>query len=73
MNRRTSRSVLALVAGVASAQTKQTQCPVMHEALGAKPISVAYTGKSKEFKGKSIQVCCGGCVGLLPSRHAQGQ
>lgn len=58
-------AVLALVAGVASAQTKQTQCPVMHEALGSKPISVAYTGKSKEFKGKSILVCCGGCVGMV--------
>lgn len=58
-------AVSLLVAGVASAQTKQTECPVMHEPLGAKPIKVAYTGKSKEFKGKSIMVCCGGCVGMV--------
>lgn len=59
-------AVAALVAGAAGAQgSKQTKCPVMDEALGSKPISIAYTGKSKAYKGKKIKVCCGGCVGTV--------
>lgn len=59
-------TVAALAVGTAMAQGgKQTKCPVMNEALGDKPITVAYTGKTAAYKGKSIQVCCGGCVGAI--------
>jgi hypothetical protein len=56
---------VAVVAGSASAQGKQTKCPVMKEELGSKPTAVAYTGKNKAYKGKSVMVCCPGCSGAI--------
>lgn len=55
----------AFVAGSVSAQGKQTKCPVMNEDLGAKPTAVAYSGKNKAYKGKSVMVCCPGCSGAI--------
>lgn len=59
-------AVMAAVATASMAQTKaQTTCPVMGEALGKSPITVKYSGKTKAFAGKSIKVCCPGCVGAV--------
>ena len=43
---------------------KYDKCVVTGETLGemGKPIDVAYTGKTAMYKGKSVPVCCGGCV-----------
>jgi hypothetical protein len=56
-------AVTAAFAAIAMAQTKaQTTCPVMGEALGKNPIAVKYSGKNKAYAGKSVKVCCQGCV-----------
>lgn len=56
-------AVTAALSAIAMAQTKaQTACPVMGEPLGKNPISVKYTGKNKAYAGKSVKVCCQGCV-----------
>jgi hypothetical protein len=34
----------------------------MGEALGKNPIAVKYSGKNKAYAGKSVKVCCQGCV-----------
>jgi hypothetical protein len=34
----------------------------MGEPLGKNPISVKYSGKNKAYAGKSVKVCCQGCV-----------
>jgi hypothetical protein len=54
----------------APAAPKQTTCAVTGEKLGGdmgKPIDVAYTGKLAAYKGKSVKVCCGGCIGKVKS------
>lgn len=56
---------VAMVAGSAMAQGKQTKCPVMNEDLGANPTPVAYSGKNKAYKGKSVMVCCPGCSSAI--------
>jgi hypothetical protein len=56
-------AVTAAFSAIAMAQTKaQTACPVMGEPLGKNPISVKYSGKKKAYAGKSVKVCCQGCV-----------
>ncbi len=56
-------AVTAAFAAIATAQTKaQTACPVMGEPLGKNPIAVKYSGKNKAYAGKSVKVCCQGCV-----------
>jgi hypothetical protein len=73
MNRLLIALVAVSVAGAAFAQDKkpkpaaakaQTKCAVTDEDLGSmgKPLEIAYKGKSAKFKGKSVKVCCGGCV-----------
>jgi hypothetical protein len=54
----------------APAAPKQTTCAVTGEKLGGdmgKPIAVPYTGKLATYKGKSVMVCCGGCIGKVKS------
>ena len=56
-------AVTAAFSAIAMAQTKaQTACPVMGEPLGKNPIAVKYSGKNKAYAGKSVKVCCQGCV-----------
>ncbi|WP_309684919.1 hypothetical protein [Armatimonas sp.] len=76
MNRLLIALVAVSVAGAAFAQDKkpkpatpkaQTKCAVTDEDLGSmgKPIAIAYKGKNAKYKGKSVKVCCGGCVGKV--------
>ena len=76
MNRLLIALVAVSVAGAAFAQDKkpkpatpkaQTKCAVTDEDLGSmgKPIEIAYKGKNAKYKGKSVKVCCGGCVGKV--------
>jgi hypothetical protein len=75
MNRLLIALVAISVAGAAFAQVKpkptapkaQTKCAVTDEDLGSmgKPIEIAYKGKNAKYKGKSVKVCCGGCVGKV--------
>ena len=76
MNRLLIAPVAVSVAGAAFAQDKkpkpatpkaQTKCAVTDEDLGSmgKPIEIAYKGKNAKYKGKSVKVCCGGCVGKV--------
>ena len=73
MNRIVFVAAAALIAGAAFAQKPskapaapaQTKCVVMNEALGAHPISIAYTGKNAAYKGKSVKVCCEGCTAAV--------
>ena len=43
---------------------KQSTCVVTGESLGGdtKPIEIVYKGKNASYKGKTVKVCCGGCV-----------